>query len=170
MRSLLTPWRYDYLVGEKNRDGCIFCSGLHATDDEKNLVVFRGAHNFIILNRYPYTNGHLMVVPNEHIALPSQSTPQQRSELMELASVCESVLAEVYKADGINMGLNLGRAAGAGVEEHYHLHVVPRWDGDTSFMTVTADTRIIPEELSVTFSRLRKILADRTGHGQNDDA
>ena len=148
MKSLFTPWRYSYLLQEKPPDGeCIFCRALTHTDDKKSLVVYLGAYNFIILNLYPYSNGHVMIVPNAHVASPAASTANQRAELIDMATACESALREAYGAEGINMGMNLGRAAGAGVEAHYHLHVLPRWEGDTNFMAVTADTRIIPEDL-----------------------
>ena len=164
MKSLLTPWRYAYLVEDKSAGECIFCRALaRARDDDSSLIVYRGAHNFVILNLYPYSNGHMMIVPNRHVASPSQCAPAHRAELIDLAAVCELALRETYKADGINMGMNLGRAAGAGIEEHYHLHVVPRWQGDTNFMAVTADTRIIPEELTRTRERLRRALLDRLG-------
>ena len=165
MKSLLTPWRYDYLVREKPPGECIFCRALAHAGDEESLLVYRGRHNFVILNLYPYANGHLMIVPNDHVASPSDSTSAQRSELIDLASACEAALRDEYRADGVNLGMNLGRAAGAGIEAHYHLHVVPRWEGDTNFMAVTADTRIIPEEPSVTRARVRQAL-DRRLRGQ----
>ncbi|MFQ5700952.1 MAG: HIT domain-containing protein [Acidobacteriota bacterium] len=163
MRSLLTPWRYDYLVQGRPEGECIFCVALAGADDAQTLVVYRAAHNFIILNRYPYTNGHVMIVPNDHLAFPSESGPEQRSEMMHLAAVCEETLRDVYSADGINLGMNLGVAAGAGIEAHYHLHVVPRWQGDTNFMAVTADTRLVPEDFARTRARLRETLCGRLG-------
>lgn len=164
MKSLFTPWRYPYLLSEKPPAGeCIFCEALARRDDEKSLVVYRGVRNFVILNMYPYTNGHVMVVPNDHLAFPSDSAAESRGELLDLAAACESALRSAYRADGINMGMNLGRAAGAGVESHYHLHVLPRWDGDTNFMAATADTRIIPEDLQQTRERLRRELLSRVG-------
>lgn len=165
MKSLLTPWRYSYLVEDKSRGGCVFCDALAGPEDEKTHLVYRASHNFIILNLYPYTNGHLMIVPNVHLASPSDSSAEQRGEMMELAAACEAALREIYRADGINLGMNLGRAAGAGIEAHYHLHVVPRWEGDTNFMAVLADTRIIPEDMSTTRQRLREALEERLGPG-----
>src|SRR5678815_438622 len=151
MNSLFTPWRYSYLVQEKPPAGeCVFCLALANDNDEKSLVVYRGRHNFIILNLYPYTNGHVMIVPNAHVDSPSASLPEHRAELFDLATACETALREVYGAEGVNMGMNLGRAAGAGVAAHYHMHVLPRWEGDTNFMAVTAQTRIIPEAVSYT--------------------
>ena len=158
MQSLFAPWRYSYLIEARTKGDCVFCAALGRPDDDASLIVHRGAHNFIILNLYPYTNGHVMIVPNNHVASPSLSTPEQRSELIELASDTEVALRAAYQADGINFGMNLGKAAGAGVEAHYHLHVLPRWEGDTNFMAVTAQTRIIPESLSTTRDKLREAL------------
>ena len=173
MRNLLTPWRYEYLAGPKRTAvDCIFCSAVKPTGadaprapGEADLVVHRAARNFIILNRYPYANGHMMIVPNEHLASPSASDHQQRAEMFDLAATCEAALREVYAADGINMGMNLGRAAGAGIESHFHLHIVPRWEGDTNFMAVTADTRIIPEDFAKTLQRLQTSIRRLLGPG-----
>lgn len=169
MQSLLTPWRYDYLTGPKPDCACIFCQARDGSDDDETLIVHRAKHSFVILNRYPYSNGHVMVVPNDHVARPSQSDPAHRAELFDIASVCEAVLREQYNADGINLGMNIGRAAGAGVVSHYHLHIVPRWDGDTNFMAVTAGTRLIPEELADTCRRLRSALSSRLGPKERGD-
>jgi len=163
MKSLFTPWRYSYLVQEKPMSSCVLCDALSNAEREDSLLVYRGASNFVILNLYPYTNGHMMIVPNDHVASPSASTAAQRAELIDLAAACETALRESYGADGINMGMNLGRAAGAGIEAHYHLHVLPRWEGDTNFMAVTAETRIIPEDLQLTRARLRRALQERLG-------
>jgi len=164
MKSLFTPWRYAYLVSPKTQTAqCIFCEANAANQDESTLVVYRGVHNFIILNRYPYTNGHVMIVPNAHVASPGGSTPAQRAEMIDLAATCESILRDAYSAEGINVGMNLGKAAGAGVEEHYHMHVLPRWVGDTNFMAATANTRIIPEDLAVTRLKLARALDERLG-------
>lgn len=164
MKSLFTPWRYAYLISPKPQEtGCIFCQAHSANQDESMLVVYRGVHNFIILNKYPYTNGHLMIVPNLHVPSPGGSTAAQRAEMIDLAATCESILRLAYNAEGINMGMNLGKAAGAGIEEHYHLHVLPRWAGDTNFMAATADTRIIPEDLALTRGKLAQALGERLG-------
>jgi ATP adenylyltransferase len=164
MESLFAPWRFAYLVGETAVEGCVFCNARREDGaDERTLVVYRGRHNFVILNLYPYNNGHLMVVPNEHLAYPSQSSPEQRSEMTEISVAGEQVLMESFRPDGLNMGMNLGKAAGAGIESHFHLHMVPRWSGDTNFMTVTAGTRVIPEDLLVTRDRLRAGFLVRLG-------
>jgi ATP adenylyltransferase len=167
MDSLFSPWRFSYLVQEKTKEkeeGCVFCNAVSdVAAGEDSLVVYRAAHNFIILNLYPYNNGHLMVVPNRHLATPMDSDSSQRTEMSELAVACEIVLRDLFRPDGINLGMNLGRAAGAGIEDHFHLHLVPRWSGDTNFMTVMAGTRVIPEDLRKTCSRVRKALLDHQG-------
>jgi ATP adenylyltransferase len=161
MDYLWTPWRYQYIsqeIGGKQPD-CIFCDAAARSDDEATLVVHRGAECFIILNRYPYTSGHVMVVPYAHAGELALCTAVTLSELMELARRVESALKSLYKPDGLNFGMNLGRAAGAGIAGHLHLHALPRWIGDTNFMTVTGETRVHPEDLSTTYARLREALA-----------
>jgi len=139
--------------GESN--GCIFCNTTDPGRDE--LILIRGRSSFVILNLYPYNSGHLMVVPNRHVPSLHASTPDELAELMTLTRHAEMALAEAYKPQGINIGINLGRPAGAGVLDHLHVHVVPRWNGDTNFMTVTGDTRVLPEALSATRDRLKPI-------------
>ncbi len=167
MDALFSPWRFSYLVQAKSESGCVFCRALLSDDAgaEDSLVVYMAVHNFVILNLYPYNNGHLMIVPRAHLAAPSASSPAQRAEMAELAVVGESILRQAYNPDGFNVGMNLGRAAGAGIEEHFHLHVVPRWAGDTNFMTVMAGTRVIPEDLRKTRDRLRSAFVARLGGG-----
>jgi ATP adenylyltransferase len=150
---LFAPWRYEYLVAEKSKS-CIFCEALASTDEEKSLIVYRGRRVFALLNRYPYTNGHLMVAPYDHVSRLSQSDADTLTELIETVARGEKILSDAYRTDGLNVGLNLGSAAGAGVEDHYHVHLVPRWSGDTNFMTVAGGVRVVPEELSVTRARL----------------
>ena len=150
---LFAPWRYEYLVAEKSKT-CIFCEALASTDEDKSLIVYRGRRVFALLNRYPYTNGHLMVAPYDHHSRLSQSDGETRTELIETVARAEKILSDTYRTDGLNIGVNLGSAAGAGVEDHYHVHLVPRWSGDTNFMTVAGGVRVVPEELSVTRARL----------------
>jgi ATP adenylyltransferase len=150
---LFAPWRYEYLVAEKST-GCIFCEAAASTNEEESLIVHRGRRVFVLLNRYPYTNGHLMVAPYEHLSRLSQSDGEALTELIETVARGEKILSETYRTDGLNIGANLGSAAGAGVEDHYHVHLVPRWSGDTNFMTVAGGVRVVPEELSVTRRRL----------------
>ena len=147
------------MTGTKPDVGCIFChaSGPAPDPDRDALVVTRGRTAFIILNLYPYNNGHLMVAPNRHVPSLAAATPEELDELMRLTRDAEIVLTEAYQPHGINVGINLGRAAGAGVVDHVHVHLVPRWNGDTSFMSVVGETRVLPEELPQTAARLRPI-------------
>ena len=139
--------------------GCIFCEAAAAGDGDGSLVVYRGERVFVILNRYPYTNGHLMVAPYGHEAWLSSSDAETLAELIGTVARAERILVSAYHTDGLNVGINFGSAAGAGVAGHYHVHVVPRWNGDTNFMTVTAATRVVPEEPSVTLARLRPLIS-----------
>lgn len=158
MDYIWTPWRYRYVADASKDSRCIFCDALDAGDDRRMLIVLRGAKNFVILNRYPYTSGHVMVVPYVHVANLADTEPETLAEMMQMAQRIERALGNTYHPQGYNLGMNLGRAAGAGVTGHIHLHVLPRWAGDANFMTVTGETRVEPEELSVTFERLRKAL------------
>ncbi len=158
MDYLWTPWRYRYIANATKDDRCIFCDALAANDDARTLVVFRGEKNFIILNRYPYTSGHVMVVPYAHVADLGAAEPDTLAEMMRLAQRVQGALSRVYRPEGYNLGMNLGRAAGAGITGHLHLHVLPRWAGDANFMTVAGETRVEPEELSTTFEKIRREL------------
>jgi len=158
MDYLWTPWRYKYIADATKDDRCIFCDAIAANDDVKMLIVFRGAKNYIILNRFPYTSGHVMVVPYAHISDLSASDAEVVSEMMLLAQRVEAALEKTYHPEGYNLGMNLGRAAGAGVLGHLHLHVLPRWSGDSNFMTVVSETRVEPEDLTTTYQKLRAAL------------
>jgi ATP adenylyltransferase len=158
MEHLWSPWRLAYLTGAHSARGCVFCQAL-GDPEADSLVVFRGPTCFVILNLFPYNNGHLMVIPNRHIASLVAATAAERAELIELTAVAEAALAEVFQPDGVNMGINLGKPAGAGILDHVHLHVVPRWSGDTNFMTVVGQTRVLPEELPETAAKLRPVFA-----------
>lgn len=136
---------------------CIFCDAVNAGGADDELVVCRGRACYVLLNRYPYNNGHLMVVPNRHVASLASASPEELSELMELARRSEVALTEAYAPHGLNVGVNLGKAAGAGVVDHLHIHLVPRWNGDTNFMTVVGEARVLPEELQQSVARLRPI-------------
>jgi ATP adenylyltransferase len=159
MDYLWTPWRYRYIADGPREDRCIFCDAVAANDDKKFLIVLRGEKNFVILNLYPYTSGHVMVVPYAHVADFSTAEPDTLAEMMRLAQRVQVALAKTYNPQGYNLGMNLGRAAGAGITQHLHLHVLPRWSGDANFMTVVGETRVEPEELSTTYERLRTALA-----------
>ena len=175
MEHLWTPWRLAYVSGGGESSGCVFCppsagdatdarSGQPSADSFDALVVFRGASCFVILNLFPYNNGHLMVVPNRHIGALADATPDELTELMSLARCAELALTEAYAPHGMNFGINLGKPAGAGVPGHLHLHVVPRWNGDTNFMTVVGQTRVLPEELPQTAEKLRPIFERLAGN------
>jgi ATP adenylyltransferase len=159
MDYLWTPWRYRYIADASKDEGCIFCSALAANDDSKTHIVFRGAKTFVILNRFPYTSGHVMIVPYAHVADLPDADLETLAEMMRLAQRVHSALEKTYHPQGFNLGMNLGRAAGAGVAGHLHLHVLPRWAGDANFMTVIGETRVEPEDLETTFAKLRKALA-----------
>jgi ATP adenylyltransferase len=155
---LFAPWRYEYLVSEKPV-GCIFCEAAASPDDDASLVVYRGRRVFALLNRFPYTNGHVMVAPVTHEAWFSDSSAETLTELIALVARTQAILVAEYRTDGLNVGVNFGSAAGAGIAGHYHVHAVPRWAGDTNFMTVAGDVRVVPEELSVTRRRLAALFA-----------
>jgi ATP adenylyltransferase len=160
MDRLWTPWRYTYMeqVAGGPQPECIFCDALSLNDDEKSLIVHRGQHCFIILNRYPYSSGHVMVVPYAHVADLASCGAKALDEMMQFAQLVEKAFHSVYKPAGINLGMNLGLAAGAGVAGHLHLHVLPRWFGDSNFMTVVSETRVLPEALDQTYKRLKAAL------------
>jgi ATP adenylyltransferase len=156
LEQLWSPWRLAYITGGASAEGCVFCQALDDPAAEP-LLVHRGRTCFVILNLFPYNNGHLMVIPYRHIASLTAATPEELSELIELTRVSEAVLTEVYAPHGINMGINLGKPAGAGILDHVHMHVVPRWNGDTNFMTVVGRTRVLPEELPDSGAKLRPV-------------
>ena len=167
MDRLWAPWRLSYVTAAQvPASDCIFCdaragrppslSGVGGPGDA-DLVILRGRHSYVILNLYPYNNGHLMVVPNRHLSSLQALTPDEQAELMQLTRLAEMALNEAYRPQGINVGINLGKAAGAGIENHLHIHLVPRWSGDTNFMTAVGQTRVLPEDLGATAARLRPI-------------
>ena len=163
MDFLWTPWRYQYIakaIADKQPE-CIFCDAAARTDDEVTLIVHRGASCFVILNLYPYTSGHVMIVPYAHVAELSLCDAAALNEMMQLAQRVERILHKLYKPDGMNYGMNLGRAAGAGVTGHLHLHALPRWVGDANFMTVTAETRVHPESLATAYKRFKAAFAEQ---------
>jgi ATP adenylyltransferase len=162
MDYLWTPWRYSYISQVGEPEACVFCAaGNPAADPHVNLVVHRACHNFVILNRFPYTSGHVMVVPYQHLARLEDLNDETLVELVRLTQQSEKILRRVYRPDGINLGMNIGRSAGAGIAGHIHLHALPRWYGDTNFMTVVGETRVAPEELTVTWERLSAAFAER---------
>ena len=155
MDYLWTPWRYQYVTKGEPFAECVFCAAAGGGDDRANLIVHRASHNFVILNRYPYTNGHVMVVPFQHVSSLQELAEEALLEMIRLARECEKHLRATYRPDGLNIGMNLGRSAGAGIAGHVHMHILPRWVGDTNFMTVTGETRVLPEDLPMTWEKLR---------------
>jgi ATP adenylyltransferase len=158
MDYLWTPWRYAFVSNVEKASGCVFCDLLRSGDDAKANIVFRGEHCFIILNLYPYTNGHVMVVPYEHLDELQKLPAPAAQEMMGLSQKMESVLRQLYRPDGINLGMNIGKAAGAGIAGHIHMHVLPRWVADANFISVVGETRILPEALDVTYARIKAAL------------
>lgn len=159
MDVLWSPWRYDYITasGSVPETGCVFCDILNnSVSDEERFILTRAEFNFVILNIYPYTSGHLMVVPYAHLASLDQADKPATDEMMDLVKRAQTALGDVYTPDGINLGMNLGKAAGAGVAGHFHMHVLPRWIGDVNFMTAIGQTRTIPETLPTTYEKLKK--------------
>ena len=148
MENLWAPWRSEYILSNDKSKECIFCHAVQDDNDEKNLLVYRGKSCFCILNKYPYSGGHLMVSPNKHVIDILDLTPDEMVELMTITGKAQLVLKNEMHPDGFNIGANLGKAAGAGVEGHFHLHVVPRWVGDTNFMPIMSDTKVISQPLS----------------------
>jgi ATP adenylyltransferase len=154
---LWAPWRIEYIENADRPAGCLFCIKPSENDDRRNLIVFRGKHAFVMMNRYPYNNGHLMVVPYRHTAVLSDLNGAEKIELFDLLSLSNRVLSEVMTPHGFNLGMNLGRTAGAGIEEHLHFHIVPRWNGDTNFMPVLGHTKVVSEGLEQTWEKLAKV-------------
>ena len=159
MDYLWTPWRYQYITSSGEPGECVFCVAGRSKDDRAHFVVHRGDHNFVILNRFPYTSGHVMVVPYEHLANLEDLPQAALGELAALSQRAARHLREVYRPEGLNLGMNLGKCAGAGIAGHLHMHVLPRWTGDTNFMTVVAETRVLPEDLERTWERLKAAFA-----------
>ncbi len=160
MTHLWTPWRATYMNRKKETGRCIFCDAAAGNADEQNLVVYRGQLAFVLLNRYPYTSGHLLIAPYVHVPRLAQLSPAAAEEIMRITRAAEEILERVYQPDGLNLGMNLGKAAGAGVEQHLHMHVLPRWEGDANFMTTVSATRIIPEALPETFGKLQQAFSN----------
>src|ERR1700683_80188 len=160
MDYLWTPWRYRYITEHNTKPGerkeCVFCIAAACPSDSESLVVHRAKLNFIIVNRFPYTSGHVMVTPYQHAPSLADLSGETLAEMMLLARDCEQRIRALYRPDGLNMGINLGRSAGAGIADHLHLHILPRWTADANFMTTVAETRILPEEVATTWQRLHE--------------
>ena len=155
MKHLWTPWRMKYIQENNKNQGCVFCQAAEMADGEGNLIFHRGQDTFMILNRYPYTSGHVMCVANAHVSRLTDLSAKARAEMMEMVNQALLVLENVYHPEGFNVGLNLGEVAGAGEADHLHMHVVPRWGGDTNFMSSVGETRVLPEALADTYNRIK---------------
>ncbi|MFP3908532.1 MAG: HIT family protein [Archaeoglobaceae archaeon] len=155
MDRIFAPWRIRYVLEPKHQ-GCIFCEFPEENRDKENLILYRGELNFVIMNRYPYNPGHLLVAPYRHIGDITDLSSDELADMMEKLSTAEKVIRKVMEPDGFNIGINVGSVAGAGMEEHLHAHIVPRWDGDTSFMPVFGDVQVVPEALEETYDKLKE--------------
>src|SRR5438445_2827683 len=155
MDYLWTPWRYGYVTAAGAPGECVFCAAARSKDDREALIVHRGARNFVIVNRFPYTSGHVMVIPYDHAPTLQELAGETLSELILLAQRAEKHLRAAYQPEGLNIGINIGRAAGAGIASHLHMHILPRWVGDTNFMTTVGETRVMPEDLEITWEKLK---------------
>lgn len=152
---LWSPWRMEYILDNSKPKGCIFCDKPKEDSDRENLILFRGKQVFVIMNRYPYNNGHLMITPYAHVSEINALTEEEMQEIFLETSRATGILKEAVSPEGFNIGMNLGKAAGAGIEDHLHMHIVPRWSGDTNFMPVLADIRVMPEHLDETYVKLK---------------
>ena len=158
MERLWSPWRSEYVTGGGSPEsGCIFCDHLAADDDAATHILWRGKHVFVLLNAYPYNTGHVMIAPLRHIAELTEMSHQERAELMDATNRCVTIITEAMAPGGFNVGMNLGSAGGAGIPGHLHMHVVPRWGGDTNFMTTVGETKVLPEMLAGTDAKLRPL-------------
>jgi ATP adenylyltransferase len=158
------PWRFGYVTGERP-DDCVFCAKINSDEDAENHILHRGEHCVIMLNRYPYNSGHLMVVPNEHVGDICDLTADAADELWALTGVAVETVRRALKAQGINLGMNLGEAAGAGICDHIHMHIVPRWSGDTNYMTTVSQTRVVPQSLEDSYNQLRPVVEELISSG-----
>ena len=156
MERLWAPWRLEYMTADRV-EGCIFCMFPQQDDDRRNRILLRGERAFVIMNAFPYSNGHLLIPPYRHVADLSELTDEESLEIMQLTQRSLLALKETFKPDGFNIGVNQGTAAGAGIADHVHIHIVPRWNGDTNFMPVFADVKVIPEALETTYDKLKAI-------------
>lgn len=160
MDRIFAPWRIRYVLGPKEQ-GCIFCNYPKENRDKENLILHRGEKNFVIMNRYPYNPGHLLIAPYRHVGDITDLTSDELLDIMEQVRSCEEVVRKVMEPDGFNIGINVGSVAGAGMEDHLHAHMVPRWDGDTSFMPLFGDVQVVPEALQETYDKLKQEFKNR---------
>lgn len=154
MKVLWAPWRMEYVSSDNNKGECIFCTGDDRSQDERRLILFIGNWSIILMNRFPYINGHLLIAPLRHVSTLDALSSEEKLDLITKVEKSIGVLKEAMNPEGFNVGLNLGKIAGAGVEDHVHFHVVPRWNGDTNYMTVFGEVRVIPEHIQATYQKL----------------
>jgi ATP adenylyltransferase len=154
MKVVWAPWRMEYVGSDQENEGCIFCPGNDRTQDEKKLILYRSDWSIVLMNRFPYSNGHLLIAPLRHTSSFDSLSPDEKLDLLNMVERSASVLKDVMDPAGFNIGMNLGKVAGAGVEDHMHFHIVPRWSGDTNYMTVLGEVRIIPEHIQATYEKL----------------
>ncbi|MDR0339801.1 MAG: HIT domain-containing protein [Desulfovibrio sp.] len=159
MKQLWCPWRIDYILGPKP-DACVFCLPDSRVDDEKRYVLHRGKEAFVVMNIFPYANGHLLITPYRHVMNICDLTESEAFEIMRLLQRCTAIVQKAFSPQGVNIGLNIGEAAGAGIREHMHFHLVPRWNGDSSFMAVLDEVRVMPEHLRSTYDKLKPLFAE----------
>ncbi|MBI2876128.1 MAG: HIT domain-containing protein [Candidatus Tectomicrobia bacterium] len=164
MQQLWSPWRMAYIQQKKAKE-CVFCTTVAERNDAENYILHRGTRSFVIMNRYPYNPGHLMVAPYRHVASLQELEKGELLEMILLTRACERVLREAYRPQGFNVGINIGEAAGAGIADHLHLHIVPRWHGDTNFLAVLGETKSLPETLEETYRRLQPLFLEDGRHG-----
>jgi ATP adenylyltransferase len=155
MDRIWAPWRIGYILSDKKEDGCVFCNAYNTENDEDKLVIHRSKHSFVIMNLYPYNAGHIMIVPNRHINNPTLLEADEQLDLFSLVNRSLDVIKKVMNPEGFNLGMNLNRTAGAGIEDHIHIHIVPRWNGDTNFMSTISDTKVISEALEETYKKIK---------------
>ncbi len=158
------PWRIGYVTGDRS-SGCVFCRKIESNEDDANFVLYRGEHNAIVLNTYPYNSGHLMVVPHAHVGELADLSLEAYAELWELTGLAARALQQALHPQGLNIGMNLGEAAGAGISDHLHMHIVPRWHGDTNYMTAVAETRVAPQSLEDSYRQLRPVIERLAAEG-----
>jgi len=158
MKTLWAPWRMAYILSEKKTEGCVFCNAYKEQNDEKNYVLFRSTHCFVIMNIYPYNPGHIMVVPNRHIDHIKLLHEKESIDIFQVMQNFCNILESAFKPNGINIGMNIGSAAGAGIADHIHFHIIPRWNGDTNFMSTVCDTKVISESLRQTYNKIKEII------------
>ncbi len=158
MEKMWAPWRIGYILSDKKENGCVFCNAYEASDDKQYLVLLRSKYSFLIMNKYPYNAGHIMIVPNRHINSPLLLNTKEQLDMFDMVNKSIDALKKALHPDGFNLGMNLGRVAGAGIDDHIHIHVVPRWNGDTNFMSTISDTKVISESINNTYEKIKNFL------------